>query len=38
MQNACSQVIKNSRLNLPLLIYTLMNTIKNETTIPLGLN
>ena len=32
------KLIKNARFNLPLLIYILMNTVKNFTTIHFRLN
>ena len=38
MQNVSPKVIKNARFNLPLLIYTLINTTKNYTTIHLRSN
>ena len=38
IQNVYCGIIKNEKFNLPLLIYILMNTIKNFTTIPFHLN
>ena len=38
IQNAFRLVIRNERFNLLLLIYILMNTVKNLTTICLQLN
>ena len=38
IQYVYPQVIKNAKLNLILLIYMLINTMKNYTTIHSGLN
>ena len=38
IQNVFRDVIKNARFNLPILIYILMNTIKNFTIIHIHLN
>ena len=38
IQNVFCDVIKNARFNLPILIYILMNTIKNFTIIHIHLN
>ena len=36
--NVYFYVVKNAKFNLPLLIHTLMNTVKNFTTIHFRLN